>query len=412
MSEDLKYRDFLNQSFSDWDADMPKDGWDDLVSDLRVEQQWKRLNHSLDEVKDANTLAESFHGWDAGNHLDGWSRIDEELSRERVWNKLHVSLDQVQINSFPWLKYIASCAAAILISFFLPVQEIASKEFYSSDKVEAQLVHDDVKSKQVDHLIQNAILLEEPVNRAHGNRVLTEVMDEQKNQQTYGLSAVNYVANFLQSDLQQSTGIPELLNPKDIAGFNLSLPADRDPLLFPIMNPSSYYVRVGTQLAVLNEKEGSPFNNFFPRAAWTFDIGYTKRTSSLELSVAIGMTQFAQESGKYINGRYFNSSQKLNTMQVSATVGKDLGRWTVYGGVQVNKLIFGIEERSNMVTNIYNSNTWNLGATAGIDVLLNQFNNGDHIDFGAQYQYIPHMKSSNAVFNDIQGLKFQLKYAF
>jgi hypothetical protein len=178
------------------------------------------------------------------------------------------------------------------------------------------------------------------------------------------------------------------------------------------MKPAAYHVRVGTQLALLNEKEGSPFNNFFPRAAWTFDLGYTKRIRGVELGGALGVTQFAQESGKYINGRYFNSSQKLNTFQVSATIGKDLGRWTVYGGIQMNKLLFGIEERSNMVTNIYNSDQWNLGATAGVDILMNQFENGDHFDLGVQYQYIPHMRSSNAVFNDVQGLKFQLKFAF
>lgn len=411
MSDDLKYRDFLQHSLSDWDAGMPLDGWDKLESDLRFEQQWQRLDQSLDETQDVNLLAESFQEWNAGNHMDGWSRIEDELSRERVWNKLNVSLDQVESNSIPWLKYVSSCAAAILISFFLPVQELDNKALHSN-KDDVRLVNDDVKSNQTAQVNQVVVLAEKTVNKDYINPVLPVIPDEIKNQPKNGLLAVNHVANVLQLDATPSVGNPELLDPKDIVAYHLSMPADRDPLLFPIMKPSPYHVRVGTQLALLNEKEGSPFNNFFPRAAWTFDVGYTRRISAIEVGAAIGVTQFAQESGKYINGRYFNSSQKLNTLQVSATVGKDLGRWTVYGGVQVNKLLFGIEERSNMVTNIYNSNKWNLGATAGVDVLLNQFNNGDHIDLGVQYQYIPQVRSSNAIFNDVQGLKFQLKFAF
>ena len=411
MSEDLKYRDILQQSMNDWDAGMPQDGWDKLESDLRFEQQWQRLDQSLDEAHDLNLMEESFQEWSAGNHMDGWSRIEEELSRERVWNKLHVSLDHVESNSIPWLKYIASCAAAVLISFFLPVQELDNKESHSA-KVEVQLVNGDVKPNQTNLANQGQVLTEHPAKRDYVNPIQPVIADEVRNQQNNSLLAVNHAAHVLHLDSPRSIGNPELLDPKDITAFNLSMPSERDPLLFPIMKPSPFHVRVGTQLAMLNESEGSQFNNFFPRAAWTFDVGYTRRISGIELGATIGVTQFAQESGKYINGRYFNSSQKLNTLQVSATAGKDLGRWTVYGGVQVNKLLFGIEERSNMVTNIYNSNKWNLGATAGVDILLNQFNNGDHIDLGVQYQYIPQMRSSNAVFKDVQGLKFQLKYAF
>lgn len=411
MSEDLKYRDFLQQSMNDWDAGMPQDGWDKLVSDLRFEQQWQRLDQSLDEAHDMNLMEESFQEWSAGNHMDGWSRIEEELSRERVWNKLHISLDHVESNSIPWLKYVVSCAAAVLIAFFLPVQELDRNKLFSED-IEVQLVNDHLESKDRKQTIPNTDLVEQPVTRVSIDPVLPVIMDEINKQPKNSLLAANHVVNILRFDSPRSIGNPELLDPKDITAFNLSMPSERDPLLFPIMKPSPFHVRVGTQLAMLNESEGSQFNNFFPRAAWTFDVGYTRRISGIELGATIGVTQFAQESGKYINGRYFNSSQKLNTLQVSATAGKDLGRWTVYGGVQVNKLLFGIEERSNMVTNIYNSNKWNLGATAGVDILLNQFNNGDHIDLGVQYQYIPQMRSSNAVFKDVQGLKFQLKYAF
>lgn len=411
MSEDLKYRDFLQQSMNDWDAGMPQDGWDELESDLRLEQQWHRLNQSLDEAQDINKMAESFQEWSAGNHMDGWSRIEEELSRERVWNKLNTSLDQVESDSIPWLKYIASCAAAVLISFFLPVQELENKGLHSV-KIDAQLVNDDVKTNQTERINQGTVIAEHQETRDYIKPVLPVVADNNKNQQNKGLLKANHVANSFHLDVPRSIGSPELLDPKDITALSLSMPSERDPLLFPLMKPSSYHVRVGTQLAMLNESDGSQFNNFFPRAAWTFDVGYTKHISGIELGGAIGMTQFAQESGKYINGRYFNSSQKLNTLQVSATVGKDLGRWTVYGGLQVNKLLFGFEERANLVTNIYNSNKWNLGATAGVDILLNQFSNGDHIDLGVQYQYIPQVRSSNAVFNDVQGLKFQLKFAF
>lgn len=411
MSEDQKYRDFLRQSMNDWEAGLPQDGWDKLESDLRFEQQWQGLDQSLDEAQDVNVMSESFQEWSAGNHMDGWSRIDEELSRERVWNKLNVSLDHVESNAIPWLKYIASCAAAVLISFFLPVQELDNNESHSA-KVDSLLVGGEAKPNQTNLVNEGQVLTQHPTIGKLDNSLPTVVADDIKNQQKNGLLAVNHVANVLKLDVASSVGNPELLDPKHIAALYLTIPSGRDPLLFPIMKPSPYHVRVGTQLALLNEKEGSPFNNFFPRAAWTFDVGYTRRIAAIELGAAIGVTQFAQESGKYINGRYFNSSQKLNTLQVSATVGKDLGRWTVYGGVQMNKLLFGIEERSNLVTNIYNSNKWNLGATAGVDVLLNQFNNGDHIDLGVQYQYIPQVRSSNAIFNDVQGLKFQLKFAF
>lgn len=413
MSSDQSYRQNLQQSMQDWDAGVPQDNWDALNADLREEHMWQRLNSSLEQEGDLRTMQESFASWNAGNHLDGWSRIEEELARERVWNRLNASLNNPQASTTPWLKYLVSSAAAILIAFFLSEQQ---GPVHLGSHISNEVSGQGVKTSPVADAISEPREIALERLQKQTTVFVTDPVVQTADSEVRSVESFDQVVENVE-EAGTRTNTDELLvidpmHPRGMRNETALLPSERDPFLFPILKPTPYHVRVGTQIALLNERDGSQFNNFFPRASWTADLGYTRQFRGLDWGASIGFTQFAQESGKYLNGRYFSSSQKLNTVQISGTVGKDLGRWTVFAGIQLNKLVFGLEERSNIVTNIYNSNRLNLGGTAGADVVINQFKNGNHVDLGVQYQYIPRVISSNAYFQHVQGLKLQIKYAF
>jgi hypothetical protein len=180
----------------------------------------------------------------------------------------------------------------------------------------------------------------------------------------------------------------------------------------PIFSKPSWTIQLGTQLSILSENDQSELTNTLPNFGIAADISFNKYVGNVRFSQSLGFSQYAQSNGKYINGRYLNTNQRLNTVQFTSTVGYDWKRLNVYGGFMFSRLLSGMEENQTKVTNVYTVNSIQLGLTGGIDAKVKQFNNGSSLSLGAQYQWIPKLESSNVTFENIQGVRFQTKFSF
>ncbi|MCC6700267.1 MAG: hypothetical protein IT221_02015 [Fluviicola sp.] len=426
LNEKYHFTDKLKESFDTWDAGSPTDMWDELDASLSVEKVFQRLDASLEaEGSSAYQWLKAAHNdWSPATNSDGWERMQEELSRERVWNRLNSTLATPVSTQMPWLKMAAASILFVFVSFYFSnaVQKVDRNELTTDSNISsiADQQQDDVQSTTpvvaVNNEDQQQFVNTNPqqyrnylINNKLPQNQLFENNEQNETNQTVELHLTENgtISNtIILNDSIDRIGViqPQLSD-------NASLATLRDVKLLPVRQPN-WSVQLGTQVSLLNERNTNSFTNALPKAAFVADVAYTMHFGRFFVSEGLGFSQFAQTSGKYINGRYFNTNQKLNTLQLSTLGGVRFGRTSMYTGVVFSRLINGFEEKQNSVSNVYNASSIQLGLTAGFNCRVKQFTNGSQIGVGMQYQYMPRLKSSNVEFNDLQGLRLQAKFSF
>jgi hypothetical protein len=426
LNEKYHFTDKLKESFDTWDAGSPSDMWDELDASLSVEKVFHRLDVSLEaEGSSADQWLKAVHNdWSPATNSDGWERIQEELSRERVWNRLNSTLATPVTIQMPWLKMAAASILFVFVWFYFSnaVQKVDHNELTprSTTTSIADQQQDDVQSftpvVAVNNEEQHQLVNSNPqqyrnqlINNQLQQNQLVENNEQNETNQTVEVHLTeNGTINntIILNDSIDRIGViqPQLSD-------NSSLATLRDIKMLPLRQPN-WSVQLGTQVSLLNERNTNSFTNALPKAAFVADVAYTMHFGRFFVSEGLGFSQFAQTSGKYINGRYFNTNQKLNTVQLSTLGGVRFGRTSMYTGVVFSRLINGFEEKQNSVSNVYNASSIQLGLTAGFNCRVKQFANGSQIGVGMQYQYMPRLRSSNVEFNDLQGLRLQAKFSF
>ena len=455
MSLDKGYntnREFqaLQNAFRDWDAGSPSaDVWENLEADLAVSAVWDRL----DETLEANgspadkVLVDGYENWSPNIYGDGWSKLEEQLSRERVWTRLNTTLSYPVTTRIPWMKMVAASLLFVFVAFYI------DHPFTSSDtdrslglntaerpQAGSNVTKDgnqvpvdgtpSVPNNMENRMDQNtaiqnrlAVSNNEPNNVNNGNEFvqnkennlavnnqLIANQNQANNRSNENTSnAVNEAENTSANDLAELDQLPA----REITAF--SYPGeigDFDFLPFQVPFRPRFSVLVGGQFAFINEKDRSTFSSSLPSMGIAADVQYHAYLRKWRFTQNLGFSQYAQSNGSYVNGRYTNSNQKLNTIYLMSSIGYTFKGVTFSGGIAINRLLNGYEESRTAITNVYNSKKLQIGATAGIDYHFTPFKNRTALGLGVQYQFVSRLKSENTVFNDIQGVKLQIKYSF
>jgi hypothetical protein len=447
----------LQKSFENWDTGTPSpDVWENLEADLAVSAVWDRLDESLEANGSSadKGLTESYENWSPNNSGDGWSKLEEQLSRERVWNRLHSTLSYPVSTRIPWMKMAAASLIFVFLAFYTDHNMVSNKEQRTSfafnttvdetvsgenenrDQQVASLntaENNDSANEEIPVVSENPGLNKIQIQQANVQQELLVTNKEPENlihvKQGNEISLQNNKLtvnpNLVQNKelvntSNEQTTIPVITDETDLGILTRKeipfVPGVIGDFTFlphkPVFRPH-FSVLVGGQFAFINEKNRSAFSSSIPSMGIAGDFQYHAYLGKVRFTQDLGFSQYAQSNGSYINGRYTSSSQKLNTIHLISSVGYTFkGGLTVYGGVALNRLLNGYEESRTAITNVYNSNKFQLGATAGVDYHFTPFKNKTALGLGVQYQFVSRLKSENAVFNDIQGVKLQIKYSF
>ncbi|AEA44067.1 hypothetical protein [Fluviicola taffensis] len=433
----------LQKSFQNWDAGLPSsDVWEDLEADLAVSAVWDRLDESLEANGSPadKPLVESYENWSPNNSGNGWSKLEEQLSRERVWTRLNTTLSYPISTSLPWMKMTAASLVFIFVSFYTDrftlsdsqKMKLTSSELSGFENHSTSLKSNEVNGTNwsVNQNLPNDIsteldrnnLKEKRINKESkfiANRTKTGVnnqlvskeiaFNEKQNLNNNSVSEKTLLDSSNHSDSNfediADLGRKEItLDPKTMSDFSF-LPPKFD------FKPR-FSVQVGGQFSFINENNRTAFSSSLPRIGIAADFQYHLYAKNIRFTQDFGFSQYAQSNGSYVNGRYRNSNQRLNTVYFMSSVGYTFKGVTVYGGVTVNRLLSGYEESRTAITNVYNSKKLQVGAAAGIDYHFTPFKNKTALGVGLQYQFLSQLKSGNALFEDIHGVKLQLKYSF
>ncbi len=445
----------LQNSFRDWDADSPSaDVWENLEADLAVSAVWDRLDETLEANGSSadKALVDSYENWSPNNYGDGWSKLEEQLSRERVWTRLNTTLSYPITTSIPWMKMAAASLLFVFTAFYTDYQfsspnkesqpgafAVEGSKAGSNENADKNLASNGTENKAVDGnqpvsvndvwnnipqntAIQNRlVVVNNTANNPNNNSVPNNEntpqnnelianqnpLDNRSNENTSnpGNESVNTSAN----DLAALEPLPA----REITAFSeTGTIADFDFMPFKAPFRPRFSVLVGGQFSFINEKNRSAFSSSLPSMGIAADVQYHGYLKNWRFTQDLGFSQYAQSNGSYINGRYTSSDQKLNTIHLISTVGYTFRGVTISGGISVNRLLNGYEESRTAITNVYNSKKLQVGATAGIDYHFTPFRNKTALGLGLQYQLVSKLKSENTVFNDIQGVKLQIKYSF
>lgn len=439
----------LQKSFEDWDTGMPSsDVWENLEADLAVSAVWDRLDETL-ELNGSSAdkgLVESYENWSPNNSGDGWSKLEEQLSRERVWTRLNTTLSYPVSTRIPWVKMAAASVIFVFLAFYTdhymvsnpeqrtalafnienePVSENKDQRIASlnptdnnssidgTNVVRVNQVLNKTKTQNTD--VQQKLLVsnnesQDPYDSRQKNEFNTNQNSAQNN------ASLNPSNGSGSNEQTTTSGLEDLgdlaaLERKEIP-FVPGVIGDFTFLPYKPTFKPRFSVLVGGQFSFINEKNRSAFSSSLPSMGIAADFQYHAYLGKVRFTQDLGFSQYAQSNGSYVNGRYTNSNQKLNTIYLMSAVGYTFKGVTVYGGVTLNRLLNGYEENRTAITNVYNSNQFQLGATAGIDYHFAPFKNKTALGLGVQYQFVSKLKSENTVFNDIQGVKLQIKYSF
>lgn len=447
----------LHKSYQNWDAGTPSpDLWDDLEADLAVSAVWDRLDETL-ELNGSpadKTLSDSYENWSPNTSGDGWTKLEEQLSRERVWNRLNTTLNYPVTTRIPWMKMAAASVLFVFLSFYtdyyftgsdrremLPVSGINGSKTMTASEKESEVMNHAVGTNEPENgkavLAENVIANENQIGNRQ-NKELPGTPNEgntelQKNPElkTNGLQPgpKNVAAN---GTVQNGTNNNPALTEKSSVSLNDLAQLDElgtkeiafetrdvssrigDFTFIPLKSPFKprFSLQVGGQFSFINEKNRTAFSSSLPSMGIAADFQYHYYLGNIRLTQDLGFSQYAQSNGTYINGRYTNLNQRLNTIFLMSSVGYTYRGATVYAGISVNRLLSGYEANRSTITNVYNSKKLQVGATAGIDYHLAPFKNKTALGIGMQYQFVSKLKSGNADFSDIQGVKLQIKYSF
>lgn len=445
----------LQKSFGNWDAGMPSsDVWEDLEADLAVSAVWDRLDETLEANGSSadKPLVEAYENWSPNSSGDGWSKLEEQLSRERVWTRLNTTLSYPITTGIPWVKMAAASIIFIFLAFYTDRYHISDNQQhvpFAFNTIENGMNSEISGNSQIaqSNASENSSSLEE-ANPVSANEVVNGVAGQKTNTQKQWMvanankttnqrgienKALNVNQNLTQNNTVQTNESQNntVLTSNEETATNLNDLADLDKLgrkeiavqpggvigdfeFLPYKSPFKprFSVLVGGQFAFINEKDRSAFSSSIPSMGLAADFQYHLYSRRLRFTQDLGFSQYAQSNGSYVNGRYMNSNQKLNTIYLMSTVGYTFKGVTFYGGIALNRLLNGYEESRTTITNVYNSKKLQLGATAGIDYHFTPFKNKTALGLGMQYQFVSRLKSENAVFDDIQGVKLQIKYSF
>jgi len=445
----------LQKSFGNWDAGMPSsDVWENLEADLAVSAVWDRLDETLEANGSSadKPLVEAYENWSPNNSGDGWSKLEEQLSRERVWTRLNTTLSYPITTSIPWMKMAAASLIFVFVAFYTDRYTVADSTqkslfaFNTSVNGADSETPDDRQIAQSDKAENTAST--EGTNLVATNEVVNGTSEQKTNAQKQlalgnpngqtnekgveNNNTLNANQNLAQNNTVQPNELQNnaALTSKEETNSNLNDLANLDELgrkeisvqpgvigdfeFLPYKSPFKprFSALVGGQFAFINEKDRSAFSSSIPSMGLAADFQYHLYSGKFRFTQDLGFSQYAQSNGSYVNGRYMNSNQKLNTIYLMSAIGYTFKGVTVYGGISVNRLLNGYEESRTTITNVYNSKKLQVGATAGIDYHFTPFRNKTALGLGMQYQFVSRLKSENAVFNDIQGVKLQIKYSF
>lgn len=443
----------LQKSFENWDTGTPSsDVWENLEADLAVSAVWDRLDESLEANGSSadKALVESYENWSPNNSGDGWSKLEEQLSRERVWNRLNNTLSYPVSTRIPWMKMAAASLIFVFLAFYTDHYTVSNNEQSASlafNANEDRTIADGNKDLRTASInpTENQVSANEKTTVIFTTQELNQrttpkieqkllisnkepedlVTDNRGNESGLQNGELNVNPDLAQnkelliaSNEQTTTSGAEDLTDLDVLTrkeipYVPGVIGDFTFLPYkPVFRPK-FSALVGGQFAFINEKNRSAFSSSIPSMGIAADFQYHAYLGKVRFTQGLGFSQYAQSNGSYINGRYTSSNQKLNTIHLMSSLGYAFKNGlSVYGGISLNRLLNGYEESRTAITNVYNSNKLQLGATAGIDYHFTPFKNKTALGLGLQYQFVSRLKSENAVFNDIQGVKLQIKYSF
>lgn len=422
--------DGLRQSFHEWDGGNPSpELWDDLEAELSVHAIWSGLSEVLenDHNLSDNTILDAYENWSPNQTADGWSKLDEQLSRERVWTKLSQTLSFPIRTTVPWLKMAAASLLFISLAFYtdfvtpdyqrpemgssnLPVNQLyvdASNESKENNSLEL------IARNQLEKQVAN-----QPTN-ATEKQQLTDVNlieNSQKFFDKYEISDEVAISNAKTTAKSYDLAFEQIPNlASKSANFDVSQIDLGDFTLIPrekIDFRPRFSAQVGGQFSFINENRREQFTSSLPSMGIAANFQYHFYSKFFRYTQDFGFSQYVQTNGNYINGKFLSTYQRLNTIYLSSAVGFRMNNLTVFGGVSANYMINGYESNSRYITNVYSSNRVQLGAIAGLDYHFSPFKNKTAMGVSAQYQFVSKLKSGNTQFNDIQGVKLQIKYSF
>lgn len=444
----------LQKSFGNWDTGMPSsDVWENLEADLAISSVWDRLDETLEANGSSadKPLVEAYEYWSPNNSGDGWSKLEEQLSRERVWTRLNTTLSYPITTSIPWMKMAAASLVFVFVAFYTDhyyVADSRQKSLFAFNTTvngagsetpdTRQITQSDKAENTASTEGTNLVATNEGVNgpaeqKANAQKQLLVANANNQTNRVVENNTLNTNQNLVQNNHTVQPNEPQnntVLTSKEETNSNLDDLAALDELgrkeitvqpgvigdfeFLPFKSPFKprFSALVGGQFAFINEKDRSAFSSSIPSMGIAADFQYHLYSGKFRFTQDLGFSQYAQSNGSYVNGRYMNSNQKLNTIYLMSAIGYTFKGVTVYGGISVNRLLNGYEESRTTITNVYNSKKLQVGATAGIDYHFTPFRNKTALGLGMQYQFVSRMKSENAVFNDIQGVKLQIKYSF
>lgn len=439
MSTDPKHRSddqWLNSSFDKWDAGEPSAAlWEQIEESVAVDAVWERVTETLQQEEHApdQWIVGSHENWNPGEAHDGWSKLNDAISLEQVWTGLNQSLNQPVVTRIPIWKLVAASVTAIFLSgHFSDAPAIRQEIQHSTVFAFVQPQTSATTTNQTVDFNAGSVTADDQsiVNQSNNNEPVN--VNQQRFQVQNPENGTQLVQQQLpispDSEVVPSTNIPleEKVDENDILA-DLSdphldaLPSDwqlNPDLLgarkFDIKPPFHHWtVQVGTQLSILEERNQALLTSTFPKLGLAADLSYRHRLGSVQFIHAIGMSQYSQSAGKYINGRYATTNQRINALQFSSSIGYNYKRFTIYGGVLVSKALNGLEINNAAITQVYNFDQIQVGFTSGIDFRIASFpNSGKHISIGSQYQWLPSYSGSKASFENIQGIRFQTKFSF
>jgi hypothetical protein len=433
----------LQKSFEQWETGSPStDVWENLEADLAVSAVWDRLDETLEANGSSadKALVDSYENWSPNSSGDGWSRLEEQLSRERVWNRLNTTLNYPVTTRIPWVKMAAASIAFVFLAFYadrytgsnethsgaLYVTALETTSVSNQSNTDRQVASANANIPQNTNPQQQRVFANNNANRLNGAQNNLAQNNENETQRANELIANQHPEGnrSVENTSHTTNAVNEETNAADLASLDqltarevseFGTPGtigDFDFLPFQAPFRPKFSVLVGGQFSFIDEKNRSAFSSSLPSMGIAADFQYHAYLRKWRFTQDIGFSQYAQSNGSYVNGRYTNSNQKLNTIYLSSSVGYSFKGVTISGGITVNRLLNGYEENRTAITNVYNSKKLQIGATAGVDYHFTPFRNKTALGLGVQYQFVSRLKSENTVFNDIQGVKLQIKYSF
>lgn len=432
-NNDLSQDNSLNHAWNEWDAGVPsnevweaieedlilEDTWFKLDEELALERVWSKLDEAMPHAPNSS-MAESFNAWNPELNSNGWAKLDEELSRERVWVKLRQSLSNPVAVQMPILKMVASTILFISIAFYtdygtqqdnsVAKQEVLLTSTLSfNEELENQIVRNKEHLSDVFEFDLASEQFEKQVNTDGQKMNDLKVIDGTLVENT-DASENSVQVSDLTSSIQNQEEFEFKLGQKDYYNEQeIFASLYRKPKV--IVRPK-WSLGIGSQVAVINEDKRNDLTSTLPRFGFAADAQHHMYFKDFRWSNGFGFAQYKQENGRYLNGRYMQSNQNLNTANFSSSIGYNFQRFTFFGGIMVNKLLNGYEGTKNVTTNVYNSKHLQVGGKVGLDYNFKPFKNNTCLGITVQYQFVPSLKSINQSFNDIHGMGLQLKFSF